>query len=496
MTSSEARATPTAADLALLTVAQMGEADRRTIVGGIAGAVLMENAGRAVAQRIMARWSPRPVSVLCGPGNNGGDGYVVARVLAASGWPVRLGQLGNASNLKGDAAHHAGLWRGQVEALQPALIEGAALVVDALFGSGLARPIAGQAAATLKAAAARGVPIAAVDVPSGVLGDTGEDLGAVPAALTVTFFRRKPGHLLLPGRSLCGEVMVADIGTLPEILNELGVRTYENGPSLWKADLPLALAGGNKYGRGHALLYGGGVMTGAARMAARAAARAGAGLTTIAVPEKAWPVYAGALTSIMVQPLPAPESLAPLLNDRRITAMLIGPGAGATEQTRAHSLAMLATHRAVLLDADALTASRHDKDTLFGAIAGPCVMTPHEGEFRRLFTEEGGKLQRTLAAARTSGAVIVLKGADTVVAAPDGRATINANAPDTLATAGSGDVLAGIILGLLTQGMDAFAAASAGVWMHGDAASAFGPGLIAEDLPDLLPGVFKRLAGR
>jgi NAD(P)H-hydrate epimerase len=495
MTSLEATAAPPT-DLALLTVAQMNEADRLTIAGGISGALLMENAGRAVAQCIMARWSPRPVSVLCGPGNNGGDGYVVARLLALCGWPVRLGQLGDAAGLKGDAAHHAGLWHGQTEPLQPAVIEGAALVVDALFGSGLARPIGGQAAATLKATSACGVPIVAVDVPSGVLGDTGEDLGAVPAALTVTFFRRKPGHLLLPGRTLCGEVHVADIGTPQSVLNSLAVRTYENGPPLWQAALPQALAGGNKYGRGHALLYGGGVMTGAARMAARAAARAGAGLTTIAVPEKAWPVYAGALTSIMVQPLPEPESLAPLLNDHRITAMLIGPGAGATEQTRAHSLAMLATHRAVLLDADALTASQHDKHALFAAIAGPCVMTPHEGEFRRLFAEEGDKLRRARAAARTSGAVIVLKGADTVVAAPDGRATINANAPETLATAGSGDVLAGIILGLLTQGMDAFAAANAGVWMHGDAAAAFGPGLIAEDLPDLLPGVFRRRAGR
>jgi NAD(P)H-hydrate epimerase len=499
MTDSEAIAAPPsqqppATDLALLTVAQMNEADRRTIAGGIPGAVLMEKAGRAVAQRIMARWSPRPVSVLCGPGNNGGDGYVVARLLAESGWPVRLGQLGDASGLKVDAAHHAGLWRGEAEPLQPSSIEGAALVVDALFGSGLARPVGGQAAAALKAASARGLPIVAVDVPSGVSGDTGEDLGAVQAALTVTFFRRKPGHLLLPGRTLCGEVQVADIGTGPDILNDLGIRIFENGPPLWRANLPRALAGGNKYGRGHALLYGGGVMTGAARMAARAAARTGAGLTTIAVPEKAWPVYAGALTSIMVQPLPAPETLAPLLDDRRITAMLIGPGAGATEQTRSHSLAMLGTRRAVLLDADAITAFQHHRDTLFGAITGPCVMTPHEGEFRRLFTAEGDKLKRALAAARTSGAVIVLKGADTVVAAPDGRATINANAPETLATAGSGDVLAGIILGMLTQGVDAFAAANAGVWMHGDAAASFGPGLLAEDLPDLLPGVLRRIA--
>jgi NAD(P)H-hydrate epimerase len=496
MTSPEAGFSPAAGACALLTVAQMAEADRRTIAGGVPGTVLMETAGRAVAQRIMARWSPRPVRVLCGPGNNGGDGFVVARCLAEAGWPVRVGLLGEVGALKGDAAHHAALWRGTVEPVVPGLVDEAALVVDALFGSGLSRRIEGQAAAALQAASARGVPIVAVDVPSGVAGDTGEDLGAVRVALTVTFFRKKPGHLLLPGRDLCGDVEVADIGILPAVLNDLDVRLHENRPALWQAELPRARAGGNKYGRGHALLYGGGVMTGAARMAARAAARAGAGLTTVAVPETAWAVYASALTSIMVRPLSEPETLAPLLDDSRITAMLIGPGAGVSEQTRAHALAMLGTRRAVLLDADAITAFQHDKDALFGAIAGPCVMTPHDGEFRRLFAGGGDKLQRALAAARTSGAVIVLKGADTVVAAPDGRATINANAPETLATAGSGDVLAGIILGLLAQGMDAFAAASAGVWMHGDAAASFGPGLIAEDLPDLLPGVLVRLKAR
>jgi NAD(P)H-hydrate epimerase len=482
--------------LAVLTVAQMAETDRRTIAGGVPGAALMEAAGGAVAHAIMRRWPSCPVVVLCGPGNNGGDGIVAARKLAEAGWPVRLALLGDPAALRGDARHHAALWHGPVEAMEASMLDGAALIVDALFGTGLARRVGAPADGVLRAAAALRVPIVAVDVPSGVAGDSGADLGAVQATLTVTFFRKKPAHLLLPGRGLCGETEVADIGIEAGILPALGLTTHENGPSLWLQALPRAASGGNKYGRGHALIYGGGVMTGAARMAARAAARAGAGLTTVAVPERAWAIYAGALTSIMVHPLPAPETLVALLSDQRITAMLIGPGAGAGEQTRAHSLAMLATGRSLVLDADALTAFQHSRDDLFRAVVGPCVMTPHEGEFRRLFPEGGDKLFRARAAAKLSGAVIVLKGADTVVAAPDGRAVINANAPDTLATAGSGDVLAGIILGLLAQGMDAFYASCAGVWMHGAAAEAFGPGLIAEDLPDLLPGVLKSLLDR
>jgi NAD(P)H-hydrate epimerase len=235
-------------------------------------------------------------------------------------------------------------------------------------------------------------------------------------------------------------------------------------------------------------------MTGAARMAARAAARIGAGLTTIAVPEQALPIYAAALTSIMVHPLSRDEDLGTLLADRRYTACLIGPGAGANDSTRDRALQILASGKAVLLDADAITALAAHPDQLFAAIRAPCVITPHEGEFKRLFSIDGDKLKRARAAARRSGAVIVLKGSDTVIAAPDGRASINSNAPASLATAGSGDVLGGLILGLLAQGMDSFAAACAAVWMHGAAAAAFGPGLLAEDLPDLIPGVLRQLA--
>ena len=477
-------------DLTLLTVAEMAEADRLTIQSGLGGPRLMENAGSAVAREILRRFSPPcPTTVLCGPGNNGGDGFVVARLLARAGWPVRVGLLGGREDLTGDAQHHAALWDGGVQPVGPELVRGARLVIDAVFGSGLSRPVQGAARQALQAAAAAGVPIVAIDVPSGVAGDSGADLGATQAQLTVTFFRKKPGHLLLPGRSLCGELVVADIGIPAAVLDAIHPACCENGPGLWQHALPSAAAGGNKFSRGHALLYGGAVMTGAARLAARAAARAGAGLTSIAVPERAWAVYAGALTSIMVRPLAVEAELAPLLADARITAMSIGPGAGVADQTRDHALAMLATRRAVLLDADAITVFQHDPQSLFDAVAGPCVLTPHEGEFARLFKMDGDKLARARAAARLSGAIVVLKGSDTVIACPDGRAAINANAPASLATGGSGDVLGGIILGLLAQGTTAFEAACAGVWMHAAAANLFGPGLLAEDLPDLLPAV-------
>ena len=471
----------------------MAEADRLTVAAGTSGIVLMDDAGSAVARAIIGRRSPRPVVVLCGPGNNGGDGFVTARDLSDAGWDVSLALLGPRDSLKGEARHHAERWSGPVQPFTPQVIEGADLIVDAIFGAGLSRALEGPAADTLAAAARSGVPIVAIDVPSGVIGDTGEALGAVASVLTVTFFRKKPGHLLLPGRRLCGEVAVADIGTAPSVLTIIRPDTFENDPALWRAQLPRTAEGANKYTLWHALISGGYPMTGAARMAARAAARIGAGLTTIAVPEIALPIYAAALTSIMVHPIADQAEFDHLLDDICISAFLIGPGAGVGEETRRRSLAMLATGCATVLDADALTSFEDDPKVLDRAVAGPCVLTPHEGEFARLFGAGGDNLTRARAAARRSKAVIVLKGADTVIAAPDGRAIINANAPPTLATAGSGDVLSGIILGLLAQDMDPFLAAAAGVWMHGAAATDFGRGLLAEDLPDLLPSVMRRL---
>jgi ADP-dependent NAD(P)H-hydrate dehydratase / NAD(P)H-hydrate epimerase len=486
------------ADHALLTPQQMGEADRLTIAGGIAGTMLMERAGKAVADAVSRRWPPRPVTVLCGPGNNGGDGFVAARILAERGWKVRLALLGTREALKGDAAWAASSWPSPVETLSEAALDGAGLVVDALFGAGLARPIDGVAASVVAALNRLDHPIIAVDVPSGVNGGSGKVRGIAPqAALTVTFFRRKPGHLLLPGRLLCGETLVAQIGIGVAVLDSILPSTAVNDPAWWLDRFPFPGVAEHKYSRGHALVAGGPVMTGAARLAARGAARAGAGLVTVAAPESAFPIYAGALTGgVIVLPVVGIGDFTALLADPRRNAVLVGPGAGTGPETRDKALAVFAAGKQAVIDADALTAFSTRPADLFTAIRTPCVLTPHEGEFARLFDGSGTKVERARRAAKASGAVIVLKGADTVIADPDGRVAINENAPPELATAGSGDVLAGIVLGLLAQGMPAFEAAAAAVWLHGAAASQFGSGLVAEDLIDTLPVILARLKVR
>jgi ADP-dependent NAD(P)H-hydrate dehydratase / NAD(P)H-hydrate epimerase len=479
---------------ALLSPQQMGECDRLAVAAGTPGIVLMENAGRTVADAVSWRWPLRPVVVLCGPGNNGGDGLVAARILKERGWPVRLALLGEPAALRGAAAAAASRWTGPVAPLAPAALDGAALAVDGIFGAGLARPVEGAARAVVEALGERRLPVVAIDVPSGIDGATGEVRGIAPhAALTVTFFRRKPGHLLLPGREYCGQTVLAQIGISDAVLEAVAPDTAANHPDWWLAELPRREPEDHKYRRGHALIAGGATMTGAARLAARAAARTGAGLVTVAAPEPVFAVYAGALTGVIVLPVAAPDGFAALLADRRRNAALIGPGAGADAATRANTLAVLAAAKRAVLDADALTAFADDPHRLFAAIRSPCVMTPHEGEFARLFDTAGSKTERARRAARRSGAVVLLKGADSVIAAPDGRAAINENAPPQLATAGSGDVLAGIVLGLLAQGMAPFEAAAAAAWLHGAAASRVGTGLVAEDLIDALPAALSMI---
>jgi len=478
---------------ALLTVSQMGQADRLAVASGLSAVDMMARAGGAVADEILTRSPMRPVVVLCGLGGNGGDGFVAARRLAEAGWPVTVALMGRLDQMVGAARHHADQWPGKLAPLSPAACAGAGLVVDAIFGAGLDRPLGDLPAETLAAASRMGVPIVAVDVPSGLMGDTGCALGAVAATLTVTFFRKKPGHVLLPGRLLCGEVVVADIGTPSSVFSQVQPDGFENDPELWLDALPRPAESGNKYSRGHALISGGYPITGAARLAARAAARAGAGLTTIAVPEIALPIYGSALLSIMVHPLAAAADFDALLEDKRLTALLIGPGAGVGGDTRARVFAMLGSGKPTVLDADAISTFATDPTDLDRHIKGPCVLTPHDGEFARVFDPSGDKLTRARRAARRSGCIIVLKGSDTAIVAPDGRAIVNSNAPPTLATAGAGDVLSGIVLGLLAQGMEPFLATTAAVWLHGAAAREFGPGLLAEDISDLLPEVFRGL---
>jgi hydroxyethylthiazole kinase-like uncharacterized protein yjeF len=482
----------------ILTPAEMAEADRLAIAGGTPGFELMERAGAAVAEAA-ARMAEGDILVLAGPGNNGGDGFVAARELRRAGRSVRLALLGNRGDLTGDAGLAAASYDGPEERLASESDLSSTLVIDALFGAGLSRALDGLAASVVERTNASGVPVLAVDLPSGIDGRTGEVRGAAVRAIrTVTFFRLKPGHLLMPGRAYCGGVEVAQIGIPGAVLDRIRPKAFHNGRGLWKRHLRSPDAADHKYVRGHAVVVSGpAASTGAARLAAAAALRIGAGVVTVASPPDAVLVNAAQLTAVMVRGLDSPDALGRLL-DHRCRAVLVGPGNGTGEYTRRNVDAALASDTAVVLDADGLTSFAGAPERLFAMVAcreASVVLTPHEGEFARLFDIQGPRIDRVRAAAAQSGAVLVLKGPDTIIAAPDGRIAINSNAPPSLATAGSGDVLAGMITGLLAQGVPGFEAAASAVWMHGAAAAAFGPGLIAEDLPPALPAVLQALEG-
>jgi len=489
----------------LLTTAEMAEADRLAIAGGVPGITLMKNAGRAVADVACRAVECRRVVVVAGPGNNGGDGFVAARYLAERGYVVRVCFVGERTRLKGDAALAAEQWTGPVEEASPAKLAGCDLVIDALFGACRDRDGDGLARTMIGAMNGEGVPIIAVDLPSGINGTSGAVMGAaVNATRTVTFFRRKTGHLLLPGRLHCGPVEVSDIGISDNVLGTIKPQTFANGPQLWSASFPQPGLQGHKYTRGHTVVVSGGPSsTGAARLAARGALRAGAGLVTIASPREALAINAAASLAVMVRSVDGAAELRSFLADKRRNAIVLGPGGGVGAAMQEQVLAALASQAAVVLDADALTSFADAPRKLASEIGKrpgqDVVLTPHEGEFSRIFnniskkTNFNSKLEKTRLAADLCGAVVVHKGADTVVAAPGGRAAIANNGPPSLATAGSGDVLAGIVAGLMAQGMHAFDAASAAVWLHGEAAAEFGAGLIAEDLPEMLPAVYQRL---
>lgn len=435
----------------------MYRADALTIASGISETQLIENAGRVVAEEIARHYGARKTVILCGPGNNGADGNAAARYLKDWGWTVSLSDD----------------------------ITGAELIVDALFGAGLNRDFPTVLADKINKA---GVPIVAIDVPSGLDGLTGQPRGAsVKADLTITFFRKKPAHLLLPGRILCGKVVLADIGIAEGVLAEINPQLWENT----KPILPSFDSSTHKYKRGHAIIVSGpSFNTGASRLAAHAALKIGAGLVTIAGHEDELRVHAAHTTAVMLAQTDTALALGMFLNDKRRNAACIGPAAGIGSETCANVRAILASAAATVLDADALTSFAQKPAELFAAIAErpdrPIVITPHEGEFARLFRDladvSQAKHERAITAANRSGAVIILKGADTVIASPDGRAAINSNAPPSLATAGSGDVLAGLVTGLLAQGMPVFEAACAAVWLHGDAAKRGSQSLTADDL--------------
>jgi len=524
----------------VLSVSQMQSADQTAIANGISGDQLMQAAGQAVFDAIVARWEQRAVAVLAGPGNNGGDGFVIARLLKKAGWPVTVYLLGEKKALTGDALANAKRWRNKVQPLKAALdvIAGLEhgdelLIVDALFGAGLSRPLENvpkilAELVTVSQAQGNAPVVVAVDVPSGLCGDTGRALGGkrggicFHADLTVSFCRPKPAHALMPGRSVCGETVIVDIGIDDDVVARVFNGTSLNTPDLWAHAYPFQEADTHKYVRGHMVVLGGAVMTGAARLVAGAARRAGAGLVSIATPDKAFPIYAASVDpGTLTPPFSGMKGWRKLIGDARKNTCVSGPGAGVAKpaiakSTRAMTLAAIETGKRCVLDADALSVFEGDVKPLFKAIKAnvkanggvdSVVLTPHGGEFPRLFPDlarlyakpgsKGGaknsKLTLTREAARRAGCVVIFKGPDTVVAAPDGRAAITTNAPRTLATAGAGDVLAGIVGALLAQGMPVFEAANAAAWLQGEAASGFGEGLIAEDIADELPAVLQWL---
>jgi len=469
----------------LLSVSEIYEADRRTIKNGTPGVQLMEAAGSAIAREIIKRWQPCKTVILCGPGNNGGDGFVVGRILQEKGWAVRILLLGGREKLQGDAKAHADKCPCLIAPLSPEGVGDAELIVDALFGAGLAREIDATPGATLRAVQDKQIPVVCVDTPSGVHGDSGAVLGfALQAELTVTFAAAKTGHYLMPGRALCGELVVADIGIPDEVIKSLNPACCLNQPQ----DLfPWPDVDSHKYHRGHGVIVGGLQMTGAARLAAVCARRVGAGLITIAAQGAAYMIYRQAEAGNLV----SNDSLDDILADPRKNAVLVGPGLGIGEGRRAMVKGLLETDKHLVLDADALSMLAGHSWT---KRPGETILTPHEGEFARLFPDlTGSKLERACQAASITQATILLKGPDTVIAGPHGQCAINASGTPWLATAGSGDSLSGICLGLLAQGVNGFDAACLGAWLHGKCAELVGPGLISEDISHVLPQVLKSL---
>lgn len=480
----------------ILTPAEMGQADQATIKAGVHdGYRLMRNAGGAIARHLLRyHGEASEFHILCGPGNNGGDGYVVADILKASGASIRLWTNGT-PKARTDAALAANDCNLEAQDITNFKPTPGSVIVDALFGAGLNREVTGKAAAAIKLANASDCHRIAIDVPSGLDGLTGQVLGtAFNAHTTITFFRKKPAHLLYPGTTLCGDLIVADIGISDDVLKSIQPQCFENTPALWQAQLPEAAENTHKYARGHVVAFSGGATsTGAARMSALAAARSGAGAVTILSPEEALAANAAHLTSIMLQKCENRHDLASFTESRKVAAFVLGPAFGIGDKAREFALALLSeTHAGLVFDADVITSFKDDREKLFDATAKSddirLVLTPHEGEFKRLFPElteisTPSKVERARAAAKLAHAVVIYKGADTVIASPDGRAAINANGTPFLATAGSGDVLAGLIAGLMAQGMPAFEAACAAVFVHGAAAHELGFGLIAEELP-------------
>ncbi len=481
----------------LLTPDQMSEADRLTIASGIAGLWLMENAGYTVLDVVLRHYPEMTRAVvLCGPGNNGGDGYVVARLFAARGVPVALYRSLPAKQ-GSDAALAQSRWSSPIEDLSTLKIQPGDVVIDALYGAGFCGDLQGADVFAAQMVSQSGVPVISVDLPSGVDGLTGQHQGlCFRADHTVTFFRKKPGHLLYPGRALCGQLHVADIGISPRMLTNIHPMLFENDLHLFGNSVPQPDAETHKYARGAVGVFSGGAgATGAARLSALAAAKAGAGAVILLSPVDSVPELASHLTSAMIRTLDSPDALTHCIHDRKYGSFVIGPGFRDLPRLKETVLALLSSKRTLNLvfDADVFSAFAGDAGALFSAIEkSTChvVMTPHEGEFQRIFStiaqSDLAKHEKALAAAKLAHCTIIFKGPDTVIATPDGRGAINSNGGAMLATAGSGDVLAGVVAGLLAQGMPAYEAACAAVFVHAEAGQRLGYGLIAEQLANAI----------
>jgi hydroxyethylthiazole kinase-like uncharacterized protein yjeF len=474
--------------------------DRFAIANGVTGLALMERAGEAIAHAIIARWAPRKVLVICGPGNNGGDGFVAARQLADCGWPVTVALCCPPAQSRGDASIMRDRWQGQSLPIDEVSVADYGLVIDAIFGAGLSRPLDGHALNLTETIAQAGHPVVAVDVPTGLHGDLARPFNAaIRADMTVTFHRLKPAHCLQPGRDICGEIICADIGIPGGWATEIAPEAEMNRPDCWPGIPQSRSSRTHKHEQGRLCVVSGGASsTGAARMAAMAGLRAGAGLVTLLAPPSAMQVNASHLTAVMLSRFEGAQGLIDALDTCRATATLIGPGCGVGTGTRDLVVAAASRAAPMVLDADALTSFENDPDHLFQHLRTNDVLTPHDGEFARLFPEisdsADNKIDRARAAAQKTGCTIVLKGADTVIAAYDGRVRVNLHASSALATAGAGDVLAGIAGAFLAQGHEGFDTASAAVWLHGDAGIRLGKGLVAEDLPTIMPGVIADLS--
>jgi ADP-dependent NAD(P)H-hydrate dehydratase / NAD(P)H-hydrate epimerase len=474
---------------AILACDEVRACEARAVEAGISLWDLMRKAGQACADVLHAEFPEGRVVVLAGPGNNGGDAFVAAQRLVDLERSVTLYELGGATRTEegAEASRH---WTGVHAPLEDLRIAQGDVVLDGLFGAGLSRALSGEAAFAAEQVNASGAKIVAIDVPSGVNGDTGAVSGpAIRADVTVTFCAKKPAHVLQPAASLCGEIVVAQIGFGDFVAEAGGGRLVENSPALWSHALNWPEATSHKHQRGRLAVVTGGVAnTGAARLAARAGLRVGAGVVTLLCPPAALVVVAKAVEAVMTASFADTSELVALT--AKSSAIVIGPAAGVTPTTRANVEALAKAGRHLVLDADALTVFAGQADALSGILSAPAVLTPHTGEFERLFPGlldgSKNKVEAVRTAAAQVNAVVLLKGPDTVIAEPAGRAVVNTHATPFLATAGSGDVLAGIIGGLLAQGLDPFSAACVGAWMHGDAGLRAGPGLTAEDLDGAL----------